>query len=119
MRKAQIQEDRKNNMTYRQIAEKHGVSKQYVGQICSQFNPKYFKVVQEDGCIYPNLRRWMNENKVSRYELLRRMGMFAAGMNCDVLRGIMRGEKSPRKEWIDKMLEATGMTYEELFRLEG
>ena len=117
-RTVQIIALREQGMTYQQIADKVGVSKQYIAQICGKRNPRHFRVITEEGCIYPNLRAWMNDNKVSRRELLRRMGRLAWPVNSQMLSRYLRGEDSPRKEVIDAMLKATGLTYEFMFATE-
>lgn len=116
--KEQIREDRRAGMTHREIAEKHGVSRQHVSQICSQYDPARFRVVKESGCIYPNWRRWMNNEKCSKYELLRRMGLEPVPVNSVHLRCYMNGQSQPRKPYIDMLLKATGMTYEVMFAME-
>lgn len=119
MKKQQMMADRDSGMTYQQIADKYGVSKQYVGIVCGKANTKAFQVIKEDGCIYPNLRNWMNKNKVSRGELIRMMGATYAHQTFTMkLSGYMRGESEPKKGYIDNLLRVTGMTYEELFYRE-
>lgn len=98
-RRHRILNDRDTGMTCREIAEKHGVSYQYVSQICSKFNPTRFRVITKTGCIYPNWRRWMNDEKCSRAELLRRMNLVAVSENYVRLGDYMRGVQSPRKQW--------------------
>lgn len=117
-RRERILDDRDAGMTYREIGEKHGVSYQYVSQVCSKYNPYRFKFITKTGCIYPNWRRWMNDEKCSRGELLRRMNLVSESENYRRLGDYMRGVTSPRKPYIDKLLQATGMTYEKLFAEE-
>lgn len=116
--KAQMLEDRKACMTHKEIAEKHGVSTQYVSVVCAGVDPKYFHVITKEGCIYPNWRAWMNNEKCSRNELLQRMGYAKVGENALNLSNYMRGLRQPRKPYIDKLLKATGMTYEVMFAME-
>lgn len=108
---------REHGLTYQEIGDRVGVSKQYVGVVCGEHNPSYFAYIGKE-CIYPNLRDWMNDNKVSRRELLRRMGLTAHAENYGRLSRYLRGEASPRKHYIDRMLDVTGMTYEEMFYTE-
>ena len=108
---------REQGLTHRQIAEQFGVSKQYVAAVCAYYDPTHFRYIDEH-CVYPNLRKWMNEHKVSRNELIRRMGLTANPKNSNRLSFYMRGENDPRKDYIDRMLKATGMTYEKLFYRE-
>ena len=117
--KSKMLEDRESGMKYVDIAKKHGVSYQRVAFVCSKYNPKHFSFLQEDACIYPELRKWMNDNFVSRSELLRRMNYEAVGGNIEKLSGIMKGEVNPKKDWIDALIYVTGMKYERLFAEKG
>lgn len=113
-KRKQMQMMRDQGYKHREIAEKFGVSRQYVAQVCGVCDPAYYVPVDER-CIYPNLRIWMNENKVSRKKLLLRMGLTESPKNYDRLTSYLRGDAHPRKQYIDRMLAATGMTYEKLF----
>ena len=108
---------RDQGLKYREIAEKFGVSRQYVCAVCASYDPDHFRIIDEH-CVYPNLREWMNDHKVSRSELLRRMGLTVNANNSNRLSYYMRGENDPRKDYIDRMLKVTGMTYEKLFYRE-
>lgn len=109
---------RESGLTYQQIADKYGVSRQAVADVCGKYNPKYFQIIKEDDCIFPNLRKWMNDHKVSRKELTRRIGLVTYAYNVEVLTTYLKGVVNPRKDVIDKMLKVTGMTYEEMFYTE-
>lgn len=109
-------EDREAGMTYKEIAEKHGVSRQYVAVVVGKYDPAHFRFISEKGCVYPNLRRWMNENRVSATDLLRRMHLEPLSENASRLKNVMRGHGNPRKDYIDRLIEATGMKYEKLFK---
>ena len=113
-KRKQMQMMREAGSKCKEIAEAFGVSKQYVSQVCGKGNPKYFQIVGDD-CPYPNLRNWMNENKVSKMELLRRIGLASVPSNYERLCSYINGKTFPRKPYIDKMLKVTGLTYEELF----
>lgn len=113
--KSKMLEDRESGMKYVDIAKKHGVSYQRVAFVCSKYNPKHFSYIREDACIYPNLRKWLNDNMVSRCELLRRMNYEVAGGNIEKLSDIMKGKINPKKDWIDRLIAVTGMKYERLF----
>ena len=115
--KAEMIELRKQGLKYNEIAEICGVSKQYVSIVCSCSNPSHFRPIGDE-CIYPNLAAWMNRNKVSRRELLRRMGLTTHARNYNRVASYLRGDAQPRKQYIDKMLEVTGLTYEEMFYTE-
>lgn len=106
---------REQGMTYQQIADHFGISYQAVANSLSKHNPRLFRYVSEEGCIYPNLRRWMNENKVGKRELLRRCGLVCAPKNYDRFCSYFQGKVDPPKKTIDKILRVTGLTYEEAF----
>lgn len=114
--KEQILEDRAAGMTYKEIGEKYGISRQRVCEICKGRTPKNFHYVTDEGCVYPNLRAWMNENLISRNEFIRRSKFEFCPANTLKFSAIMRGETTDiRKSWIDEMLRITGMSYEMLF----
>lgn len=117
-RTKQMVMDREAGMKIKDIAAKHGVSFQRVQSVVGRYSPTHFQYVETSGCIYPNLRRWMNDNKVSRSELLRRMGFEAYPENSRRLLAFMTGKYTVRKPYIDRLLRATGMTYETLFYTE-
>lgn len=109
--------DRSLGMTYAQIGEKHGVSRQRVGQIIGKSNKYCFKVIKKRGCKFVNLRNWMNQNSISRDELARRMGLTPNGETMARIRAYMSGMSNPPKVYIDRLIEATGMDYETLFEI--
>ena len=108
---------REQGFTHRQIAEALDVSRQRAAQMCGKQDSAYFQPVG-DNCPYKNLREWMNKNKVSRSEFLRRMGMTTDSNNVARFSNVLRGEHQPRKDYIERMLLVTGMTFEELFATE-
>lgn len=116
-KRKQMQMLRDQGLKHKEIAEKFGCSRQYVAMVCGKCDPYHHVYIGEE-CVYPNLRKWMNENKVSRKEFVRRMGYSPGGRNLESFRLCIRGDAQPRKPYIDKMLEVTGMTYETMFCTE-
>ena len=108
---------RNEGYRYREIAEKFGCSQQYVSSVCGKHNPARFVPV-DNACVYPNLRAWMNRNKISKTEFLRRMGFVTGGRNNGQITKVLNGLAYPRKDYIDKMMEVTGMDYETMFSKE-
>lgn len=106
--------EREKGFTYSEIAKKYGVTKQAVAQACGRWTPERFRAYSEKAVVYPNLRRWLNENKVSRAEFSRRIGM-AHNYGATTVGNWFRGNGNPRKGDIDKFLAVTRLTYEELF----
>lgn len=111
-------QERKQGKTFYQIAEKYGVSKQAVAAACAIHALGHFKPYTEAEVVYPKLRKWLNDNEVTRSEFARRMGLVPYAKNCYRVSVYFRGMNYPLKETIDKMLEVTGLTYEEMFSLE-
>lgn len=110
--------ERAKGLTHREIAEKYGVSHQAVAQACARHKPSLFKPYTAKEVVYPNLRRWLNDNKVSRNEFARRLGNAPYGANSSHLSCWLRGINYPTKLNIDRLLAVTGLTYEELWRQE-
>lgn len=102
------------NMTYQQIANTMGISRAYVGQLLSGSQKTNFRVIKGETIPYPRLVDWLNENQTSFSELTRLLGYGSNYQNCErVKKRISTG--TLRKNDIDKLLEITGMDYEDLF----
>lgn len=106
---------REQGMTYQQIADRLGISYQAVAQALGEYNPNHFHYVPETSCIYPNLRKWMNDNKVGKTELTRRCGYANSPSNKGRIFRYLQGKVDPPKRFIDRILAATGLTYEQAF----
>lgn len=63
--------------------------------------------------VYPNLERWMKENRFTQ-----KMVGDVIGVSAGNVSHICRGKQDISKRYIDKLLELTGMTYEECFAKE-
>lgn len=107
--------EHEKGMTYREIAAKYGVSKQNVAQACGKMRENWFRPYTSDEVVYPNLLKWLNENRVSRSEFIRRIGSACGHSHQDSLRRWLRGAAYPTKPIIDRMIEVTGLKYEELW----
>ena len=110
--------ERNKGMTHQQIADKFGVSRQTVAQACARYSPNRFRPYTEKEVVYPNLRKWLNDNKVCRSEFCRRLGIVGFGTAYPNLGGWFSGVRYPNKTNIDKILSITGLTYEELWQTE-
>jgi predicted transcriptional regulator len=106
---------REQGMTYRQIADHFGISYQAVAQALGEYNPNHFKYISETGCVYPNLRKWLNDNKVGKSEFARRCGYANVYCNKKRMDYYLTGRNDPPKNVIDKILMVTGLTYEQAF----
>lgn len=113
-------EMRKDGMTLQQIADEFGISKAAVGQLIHSRAPElngpgYFGPATElklrKRCVYPGLADRMIKNRVTPCRLGR-----MAGIDDHVnIYGMLFGKHDMRKKSIDKLLTATGLTYEEAF----
>lgn len=109
-------QERQSGLTCQEIANKYGVSKQYVSQLCSKHNPSYFHHWSSTACVYPNVRRWLNDNKITCAELLRRLNLSNHSANHIRFRGYLSGKCYPPKQTIDNLLAVTGLTYEQFWK---
>lgn len=64
--------------------------------------------------VYRGIELWMQRTQTSLVQLAERTGI-SAGTLGQLLKG---RTESPRKDTIDRILAATGLTYEEAFRRE-
>lgn len=110
--------DREAGLTYQQIGDKYGVTAQAVANVCSKTDGDQFRGWTKRQCIYPNLRRWLNENRVNMAEFLRRLDLIPTNGMQDRYRSYFRGMTYPKKQQIDRMLAVTGLTYEKLWEVE-
>ena len=111
---------REQGLTYREIAAQLGVTYQAVAQVCAKKRKTHFRKISPSVCVYPALRTRMNENCVSRAELYRLMhdGSPCIGKAPYVITDRLRGKSLWRLDEINRLLDITGMTYEQLFREE-
>lgn len=101
--------------TYNAIAKRFGVSRQAVWSGLNGKRKPWQDITQSE-CIYPNLRGWMNDNRVSVPELSERVT--GDRDNGASVRKWIAGHTNPNKKNIDKLLSVTGLTYEEMFAEE-
>lgn len=98
--------------TYQEVADKFGVSKQYIHQTVNGFWESKYSA-RKSKCIYPNIHAWLKRNRMSQIELARKIGV-KQGHIWRLLSGTTR----LTKDRIDQILEITGMSYEEAFKTE-
>ncbi len=65
--------------------------------------------------IWPNMAKWLRDNKITYVALAGLLGYKAAPSNYQRVRNQMLGITELRKQDIDKLLKITGMSYERLF----
>ena len=106
---------REHGLTYREIADRLGISYQSVSQSLSKYNGTHFRVVKPSRCIFKGLREWMNQNKITTAEMCRILGLLPVTNSIGRVRRNMNGTVDFRKSDIDKVLNASNMTYEQAF----
>ncbi len=119
-RKAQMEKMLQNGATYSEIAAAFGISRQRAYSIIGGRKENHYKKITAEDCVYPNLRKWLNENRVTRAELCRRLTGSTHPKPYTKVLNFCRGNTSrATKQEIDKYLRVTGLTYEELFATEA
>ena len=104
--------------TYNEIAAIYGISRQRVFQILRKGNKKYFRPISNRLVKYTGLRNWMNTNKISFNELIVRVFGYYHSEHYKRLFGCLKSGRLPIP-LIKKILEVTGLTFEECFMEEG
>ena len=116
-RRKQLLDLRDEGLTYEEIGEKVGISRQRVYQLIGGEKP-LFRAVNEDYCVYPNIRRYMNENRISVTQLTRLAYGDVHTSNIQRMHRLLEGSKMASKTTIDRVLWATGLPYEVAFARE-
>lgn len=106
---------RMDGYTYDSIAKKFNVSKQYVQAELSR------SLKRKSNVKYPKLQEWLEINNISNKKFCEIIGSNANVYNAmSVIRkSRMSGETGFKIDEIKKILEYTGMTFEELFKESG
>lgn len=107
-------------LTYREVGERFGLTKQRVAQLIGKPDDRYFRTITPKMCIFSGLRKWLNENKVSRGAFVRKLygGVYNRNSYARIW-CFMDGTNDIPKRDIDKILSITGLTYEEAFKVES
>ena len=102
---------RAQGLSCTEVAEMFGTSRQNVSFLTCKHMPKEFRGWNKDNCVYPNLRKWLNDHRMS-------VSVLQAKLNVprSTVYTFCRGENAYcAKSTIDAFLRVTGMTYAELF----
>lgn len=101
--------------TFQEIADKYGVSRQYIHQELSAIvgNAKPRQKGIDEKIIYPNLAKWIFENRIPKYKLSEIVGM--KSKSTEGIRQKLYGKRNFSITEIKKLLEVTGETFEYLF----
>lgn len=114
-RKEWMQELFDSGLTYREIGEVAGLTKQRVFQIIGNQDRSKFRRITKEQCVFDGLRKYLNENRISIVGLTRKMyGDMNGAYNT--LKYTLKSKGSlltmPK---INRILSATGLTYEQAF----
>lgn len=106
---------RLDGSTIQQIADKYGVTKQCVQQqlsiIAGNAKPRPRGI--DERVIYPNLAKWIVDNRIAKYKLSEMIDMKS---KCtDSIRKKLYGERDFTITEIKKLIEITGYTFEYIF----
>ena len=104
---------RMQGLTFAEIGKRLGVSKQRIAQCCAGMNPE--ATAWACRIIYPNLKKWMLENKVSISEMMRRIGQDTGSRRSESFRNKLKGRTQLTITDIKKILAVTGGTFEQMF----
>ena len=78
----------------------------------------FLRAFTPERCVYSGIREWLNNNKMSLRQLCEHMDTIVTGATLNRVRDMLRGTRELRKSDIDRLMEITGLTYEQAF-LEG
>lgn len=117
--KSEMYRMRLNGCTYKEIAEKFGCSSQYIHQIIPDTNRNIALSHQlADVCAYKGLSEYIEENNLTLLELTKTLRPTYKGYNGSHVKGWISGKRNFGISDIRKILELTGMTFEECFALK-
>lgn len=103
--------------TYQQIANEFGVTKQCIQQMLIGGKRRNTWSIEQKGFIYPNLVNYMVRNNLHTVTAFKTH----TGLNVaihDLIRRL-QGNTPFKIDDIQKILSATGMSYEEAFQVRG
>lgn len=100
--------------TLQSIADKFDVSLERVRQIIPPIEGRSWNLYGiQDKCVYPGIAQWLLDNHYTYTKLAE-----LAGVPMATVSRWMNGVHKPNKSAIDKILKATGLTYEQAFGKE-
>lgn len=112
-------EMRRDGMTYKAIGEVFGVSRQRIWQALKTEGNKRKCITDIEKVPYEGLYNWLMADERMGYAGIAKI-MFGSSNNArnNLVRNLCRGHncRIPKRAY-DRLLAATGMTYEELFKL--
>lgn len=110
---------RLDGATYQEIADKYGITRQRVECILKMREPsKKHSNKKYEKCIYKGLREWLQQNNYKLNDLQNLISKNKQRQAGNSLRMKLCGEREFRLSEINKIINFTGMTFEELFMHE-
>lgn len=104
---------RLDGSTYQEIADKYGVTRQFVHQ--SLGAGKGLRPAKYDRVIYKGLRVWMSENEITVLKLHRMLFSNTNSNNTSPTRDRLTGKRQFQLSEIIFIINESGLTFEELF----
>lgn len=99
-----------------EVAEMFGTSRENVSFMTRKYFPKQFRGWGKSDCVYPNLRKYLNDNLLTYASLTAKLNLCTYDSPMTVVSSFLHGHTSiAKKSTIDAFLRITGMTYAELF----
>lgn len=115
--KSEMYAMRLSGCTYQEIADKFGCSKQYVHQSITQSRPSKSNRLA-NACVYRGLSEYIAKNNITICKFTGFLRPTHKGYNTTRMKELLTGERSFKMTDIRKILELTGMTFEECFALK-
>ena len=107
---------RSDGMTYTEVASVLGVTMGEVYIAAGHVGrTRTYRAFTPKRCVYPNIRDWLNNNKITLRQLCEYMCPFVTGATINRIRDMLSGATELRKSDIDRLLKLTGLTYEQAF----
>ena len=110
--KIEVFKMRLDGFTYQEIAEKYGVSRQYINQMLQNvISEKRNKALNK--IVYPNIANWLKDNECSISEFVIRVGIKRSTLDYK-----LRGRNKFNSDEIKRILDVTGMKFEECLKMK-
>jgi len=110
-----IVELRAEGRTLQEIGDMYGITRTYVSMLLQEFTGarvyRVRSIEKNSSVVYPNLGKWMDEHKITRKVLARKIGVSPASMSNKLL-----GRNPFNMREMKMLLELTGDTFEHLFK---
>ena len=103
---------RLDGFSYQEIAEKFGVSKQYINQMLQNvISERRNKAVNK--IVYPNIANWLKDNECSISEFVIRVGIKRSTLDHK-----LHGRNKFNSDEIKRILDVTGMKFDECLKMK-